>query len=932
MYFNKIKIVLVFLSTVAVAQESSIKGIVTSNFNDEPLPNAIIEIDNSSFNTLSNTDGSFFLQGDFPLGEQIVHISLQGYEQKKFPIVINTNGTIDIGLISLRTSNSQEQQLFSTIELSDVDGASDNETFQSQALLHSNRDVFLSSVAFNWSSTFFKIRGLSNKYSKVVLNGVTMNSYLNGRPNWSNWSGLNDMLRSQEFTTYGLNNKQTFGNLIGVNQLNFNASNYQKGYKVSLSSTNRSYRSRIMATLHSGIQANGWSYSLSLSKANANQGYVQGTTLKNFSFAASISRKLNEHHELGFTALYTPVYRGKSSANTLEVIQLKGRKYNSYWGYKNGEKRNSRVKKVNEPIFSLSHQWDVNKNLSIQNNTLVKVGNSANSRLEFNGRELSSASTKERPVFIGTSRNPDPSYYQRLPSYFLRTRGLEDFEGAFKARESFTEDGQLDWQELYDRNQQTTTAAYALYSDVNQDTFLAFNSIINYDLSLNVNLAAKLSVHNLNSQNYAQMNDLLGAEEFLDIDGFSEGNKAQNDLKNPNRVVTAGERFRYNYDLNVQSYKSHFQSNFSLPKCELFLGASLGKTSYQRMGKYENGNYPGNRSLGKSELLDFFEYGFKSGLTYQINNKLYFSSSLNYLATPPTLSQSFSNPRQNNDVVNGLQLERQLMLDATLNYQYEKISARLSGYYLTRSDITEVSFFFTENIASLDRADNSAFVQEIITGVETKHKGIELGAKVDVVSGLSVNLSMAYGRHNYANNPDLYITSDSFDSPLSLGKSKLKNYRLANGPQQVYAVGFSYRDPTYWWFTTQLNYYLDSYINISPFTRTQNFATDVDGQPLVNYDSEEAKRLLQQENFGGYFLWNAIGGKSWRTKKGLYFGFTLGVQNILNQAFLTGGFEQSRNSNFNDLSEDKSRKTPIFGNRYWQGTGATYYLNAYWRF
>jgi len=75
-----------------------------------------------------------------------------------------------------------------------------------------------------------------------------------------------------------------------------------------------------------------------------------------------------------------------------------------------------------------------------------------------------------------------------------------------------------------------------------------------------------------------------------------------------------------------------------------------------------------------------------------------------------------------------------------------------------------------------------------------------------------------------------------------------------------------------------------------------------------------------------------LGGKSWRTKKNNYIGFTIGVQNILNQIFKTGGFEQSRNSNFTDLDEDRRRQFPLFGNKYWQGYGTTFYANTYWRF
>ena len=932
MFSRNIILIMFFFSLIVNAQNSIVKGVIYSESTNEVVMNASVSIDGTHRETTSGFNGEFSLEGNLPFGEQLIIIHLKGHVDKKFPIVITEKAITNIGKIVMVLDLKKQQELFTTIELNSNVAYNDNDISQSQTLLQSNRDAFLSSVAFNWGSTFFKVRGLGNEYSKVLFNGVEMNSFFNHRPNWSNWSGLNDMLRSQEFTAYGQANKQTFGNLVGVNQLQFDASKYGKGAKLSFASTNRSYQGRVMATVHSGQLLSGWAYSLSLSAARGKEGFIEGTSTENFSAAGSISKKINNKHRVNLTTVFTPVKRGKRSPNTQEVIDLKGRKYNSYWGTQNGDLRNSRIKNIKEPIFTINHFWDINKKLSVQNNFLLKTGKTSNSRLEFNGKELSTASTDQNPIFIGTSRNPDPSYYQRLPSFFLRNEGQENFESAFRASQNFREEGQLDWGDLYRRNEQTATGVYALYNDTVEDNFIAVNSILNYDLSSKINLNAKLATSILNSKNYAEITDLLGSSGFLDVDGFSEGNNAQNNLLTPNRVVSKGDKFRYNYTIKALNYNGFFQANFSIPKWDAFVGLSLSKTSYQRIGNYENGNYPGQLSLGKSKKLNFIGYGFKMGATYQLTNKLYASSSLNFIVSPPTIRQSFSNPRQNNDTVIDLAQEQQLQFDGSLNYQYGRILARLSGYYITRNNMTDISFFFTENIASLNRNDSSAFIQEIITGVKTLNRGIEVGAEIQATSELTVNLSMAYGKHIFVNNPNLYITSDSFEEPLILGESSLRNYRLANGPQQVYGLGFSYRDPSYWWFSTQLNYFLDAFIDISPFTRTQNFATDIDGQPLLNYTEERARELLKQEDFGGYFLWNAIGGKSWKTKNNNYIGFTLGIQNILNQIFKTGGFEQSRNSNFNDLNQDRNREFSLFGNRFWLGNGTTYYVNTYWRF
>jgi len=240
--------------------------------------------------------------------------------------------------------------------------------------------------------------------------------------------------------------------------------------------------------------------------------------------------------------------------------------------------------------------------------------------------------------------------------------------------------------------------------------------------------------------------------------------------------VNRGDRFRYNYEIKASNYNGFLQANLSIPKWEIYTALLLENTNYQRKGLYENGNYPKNASLGRSEQLNFMGYGLKIGGTRQLTNKIYLSSIFNLVSTPPTIQQSFSNPRQNNNTVIGIRNEEQLQFEGTLNYQYNKIIMRFSGYHILRNNSTNTSFFFTENIASLERTDNSAFIQEITTGIKTINTGIEFGTEIEVINALKVNMSAAYGRHMYANNPNLYITSDSFEEPLFLGESNLKNY------------------------------------------------------------------------------------------------------------------------------------------------------------
>jgi len=102
--------------------------------------------------------------------------------------------------------------------------------------------VFLNAAAFDFSSTFFRPRGLDNANGKLLINGIEMNKQFNGRPQWANWGGVNDVQRNQEFSRGLSPSDYTFGDLAGSTNLTMRASKYRKGGRVSVASANRSYR------------------------------------------------------------------------------------------------------------------------------------------------------------------------------------------------------------------------------------------------------------------------------------------------------------------------------------------------------------------------------------------------------------------------------------------------------------------------------------------------------------------------------------------------------------------------------------------------------------------------------------------------------------------------------------------------------------------
>lgn len=906
----------ILFSLLEMQSQNIIKGTVVDADSEKPLVDAFISVLKTNNNQKTTLGGAFRIT-NLSNGSYILQISAETYETQNFPLEANGK-MIDLGKILMYHDITEDQDLslitITDDELNDDASAADNIS----GLLQATRDIFLRTAAFEFSSSFFRIKGLDSGNGKVLINGIEMNKLLDGRAQWSNWGGLNDVLRNQEFSNGLAASNFTFGGVLGSTNINTRASEQRAGTRVSYASSNRSYVHRVMATHSTGVLDGGWAFTFSGSRRVGLEGFNEGTTYNAYSLFASIDKKINDTHNLNFTGIFAPNRRGKSSPNTQEVFDLKGIRYNDYWGFLNGKRINSRIKEVIEPILMLNHYWDFSDNTSLQTNVAYQFGKIGNSRIDFNG-----------------GANPSPTYYQTLPSFFLQNN---DFEGAFKARETFLNDGQLDWNRFFDANITNSNAgindAYVLYEDRNDDKQLTFNTILNAELTDNIILNAKVEYRQLRSSAFAEVIDLLGGSGYLDINPFADTDlKKQNNLLAPNRVVGVGDKFRYNYTLDSDIANAFVQTQFNYNKVDFYTALNVSQTSHQREGLYQNGRFE-NNSLGRSEKLNFTNYGAKAGLTYKVTGRHILDANVGYITNAPTIRNSFSNVRENNNTVENIESEKIFTSDVSYILRSPIITSRITGYYTNIQDATEISFFFADGIGG----DNTAFVQEVLSGIAKKHMGVEVGVEAQVTPTIKLKGAASIGQFTYANNPNLYLTSDvadvgGFDSDF---RSKdyvalLENLRIASGPQQAYSVGFEYRDPDYWWIGATTNFFADTFVDVAPLNRSANFYEDADGLPFADYDPVLARELLQQERFEDYMVVNLIGGKSWKIGDKFISVFTT-VNNLLNKEYRSGGFEQGRNANFRQLRDDKALDTQIFGNRYWYGRGTTYFLNVNLRF
>src|SRR5690606_14652618 len=385
------------------------------------------------------------------------------------------------------------------------------------------------------------------------------------------------------------------------------------------------------------------------------------------------------------------------------------------------------------------------------------------------------------------------------------------------AREQITSRGQLQWEDLYEANLISANSGgnsiYVLAEDRNDDRQITANSILNTSFNENLRLTAKIKYSRLISENFASIRDLLGGNGYLDIDFFAQaeegsviGDRAQSDLLNRNRIVGENERFKYNYELHASIAEAFTNFQVKNRRADYYIAGNLSRRTYWRNGLFQNGSHPDN-SLGKSESLYFADFGVKGGGVYRFTGRHLLDVNMGYITNPPSQRNSFSNARQNNAIVRDIKSEKWLSADIGYIFRTTTFRARLTGYFTQARDAAKISFYYADGLSEQGRENTTAFVQEILTGISKKHLGIEAGIDYQVTSSIKVKAAAALGQYVFTNNPDLYLTSDSFTTPINYGKASMKNYHLPGGPQRAAQIGFEYRDPNYWWFGTTMNFF-----------------------------------------------------------------------------------------------------------------------------
>lgn len=827
----------------------------------------------------------------------------------------------------------QEQDV-PTVMLTDSDfDESSTSVNDASTLLHSSRDVFNSIAAYNLGSLRYRIRGNDSKYSDVMINGILMNDPETGRPVFSNWGGLNDAFRNSVLVE-GLGRTDAgFGGLGGLTSYSTRASQYRKQISVGYGFSNRSYDHRLFASIGTGEIGNGWfimamasgrySGMKDLNKKGAFFERTEGTFYEAASYFLSVEKKINERHSLNFTFFGAPSQRGGSSPVVQEAYNLtETNYYNPAWGYQtlaDGTQtiRNSRVSRYHQPMTQLTWYWTPSVKTQLTTTAFFFAGPGGQTSLEW-----------------GEASDPRPDYYKNLPSYLINhSTSTAEYEAALQSwLDRDPKVTQLDWDGLYLANMNhsatihnangiegnTVSGLFSKYivAERHYDKMqTGAASYFKHEFQPNLIMAGGLAFNVSRTHYYEMVNDLLGGEYYYDINKYAENlesNECQVDLNNPNHVAKVGDIINYNYLANRNYGRLWSQVDYLTGNWDMYLGLQLSFTQIWREGLFNSGAFPNELSFGSDAKHNFLDPAVKAGVTYAINGRNHIVANMAYIYQAPQSRDIYVSPRTRHTLVSDNPGSEKIgAFDLGYQFRSPAFRFRLTGYYYTYHNLIWNRSFYCENVytgsSESGNSYKSEFINFVMTGINQKSVGLEMGAEYQVTPTITLQAAAANGIHVYTNNPLFSIYDDNnADCYINGHTAYLKNYHVSTGPETVGSLGIRYNDPKNWWVSLNANYLANMYFDVNPYNHTKvgmSYYAEGDGR---------IPEVLAQDPLHSTFTLDFFGGYS-RRYKGYYFLFTASVNNLLNnKSAVLYGYDQLR-FNANDPDMFPSKYSYMYG-------------------
>lgn len=784
-----------FLVCASMAQ--AIKGKIVDSRTGEALTGATVMVEGTSIGGAADVDGNFSLKVT-KKGNVNLLFRFVGYEPLQKSIYVSKN--IDFGAVKMMESSIGLEEVkvtasyvtgdrstpiaYSSIDPDVLDNKLGNQEFP--MILKSTPSIYTTKAGGGYGDSRVSLRGFDTDNIGVLINGVPVNGMENGRVYWSNWSGLSDVTKYMQVQRGIGASKLGLSSVGGTINIITQSTDAQIGGSAYYGVGNDGYE-KIAASFSTGLLKNGWALSLSGSRTEGN-GYFRGGYFLGWNYFVNVSKKINEHHRLSFTAFGAP--QKHNQRGNKQLIQdyrdhQDGIRMNTSYGYINGQLTPTGYgyNEYHKPQISLNHFWTISDKSNLS--TAVYFSKSTG------GGKKAYGADKNRLLYDYNTGRP----YAETD---LTPEGLIDFGPAMKA------------------NRENVNGSSVIFTmETNAHDWYGVMSTYTNDLGKDIRFTAGFDGRYYKGYHYGKITDLLGGDYFVD-----------NNLKNraPNVQLGLGDKVNY-YSLGYVMWLGGFaQAEIIKPLYSAFASVSVSDQSYKREdeGKYGAYNTDTDKLPVTTDWQHFVPVSVKAGFNYKIGSIQNVFINGGFVTKAPLMNNVFIN--NSNEIQKDAKYEQIVTGEAGYGLTMEKLNVKLNAYYTKWMNKSVTKIIGTETAT--------------IPNIDARHMGIELEATFKPCETFALQGMFSLGDWKWGKDVEFNLYNDQQEL-LGSFNAYIKDLHVGNAAQTTASIMANWEPLPDCNIGVDWNYFGRNYADFDPTKR--NKVTDrADSWRLPDFSTVDA--------------------------------------------------------------------------------------------
>lgn len=674
------------------------------------------------------------------------------------------------------------------------------------------------------------IRGFNSSNVALLINGLPVNDVEAGKIFWNDWAGLSDVTTSMQVQRGLGASKVAVPSLGGT--INITTMSTEVNESGTISQSIGSYGAlKTALSYSSGLSSKGWATSFLLSKSTGD-GNAEGLYYTGYSYFANISKILSPSQTLSFNFMGASQNHGQrytyQTINTYRAAPQGAIRFNSDYGYLDGQVLSAEQNFYNKPLASINHNWQINEKSSLSTVLYASYGTGAARFITGTQSGLTIGGVNATAPRSGDAYAPI------------------DFNAITKTNQA---------------NADGTASTY--FQDVEND-HKQYGLLSTYKTKLgdNINLLGGVDLRSYIGDHFYKVNDLLGGSYIID----------KGDLNNPNKHAVVGDKINRNYEFGIVSEGAYLQTEYAKNDLSAFVTVAANNTSNKRTDYF---NYLTTDANRESKWVNFLGYQAKGGANYNLDSHSNVFVNVGYIQRAPLVATIFLNNK--NDLNKDAKAEKLLSYELGYGFTSSAFSANLNLYRSTYKDRAKV-------LAAPANTDGTINTYNI-SGINELHQGVELDMKYRPIKDVTFSGMLSVGDYHYlTNTTGGQVTNDIPDSKaVAVPALYLKGIKIgdfgssaASNAQTTAALGLDINVLPQVKIGGNYNYYGNFIASYDPskLTATAGFdKTQFNPYKLPNYQTLDLN-IVYRFKFAG-----------------LDASFIGNVYNVLNTQYFTEGYE-----------------------------------------